>query len=187
MQAGRASNARRGWCISSVVTPLAPSGSGKLQVPRAVVLGFALVLAGPVIVSIAHAEESEAHRARAEMNGTLAGMTSASRQVREMLREARRRGVKPEVLCLDETLSRADVARRSARVQAAEALDAYVRSDVALARVARHRVAELAAVQRIAVRDANVCVPHPAVEKPPPGTFVRITIDPSIAPITLDQ
>jgi hypothetical protein len=116
------------------------------------------------------------------MEGTVARMTSASRHVREMLRDARKRGTKRQIACLDEALSRADVASRTAREQMSESLASYARSDLAAARSARARVAELDEAQRLAVRDGGACVPKPATETIVPGTFVRVTIDPNIPP-----
>jgi hypothetical protein len=150
---------------------------------------------GPVLVSVAHADDpprvsaeitaAEVRAARGELSVILARMTSTSRHARALLRDARKRGTEREVSCLDEALSRSDVAYRSAREHAVEALASYARNDVVSARAARARVLGLDEAQRVAARDGARCLPRPA---PPagaqivPGTFVRVTIDPSIPP-----
>jgi hypothetical protein len=164
---------------------------GRLPVSRAAVLGLGLFLVVPVVVSIAHAHErdpsvDEATRARTEINGTLERMASASQRVRDLLRVARKRGTKAQVACVDEALSRSDVARRAARMEGLEAIGAYARSELETARAARARVAELDAVQRIAERDGGKCFPPPVVPHIPPGTIVSVTVDKAIPDVRAD-
>lgn len=114
---------------------------------------------------------------------TLARMTKTSRSVRDLLRTARKRGTDRQVKCVDESLSRVDVATRAARGQANEERAAEARGDAAAAHMARLKIAELAEAVRLAARDANRCLPPPP---PPPkvvlGTVVKVSVDPSIPP-----
>lgn len=125
----------------------------------------------------------ETNEARAELEGALSHMSTTSRHVRDLLRATRNGGSPRQVACVDEGLSRADVALRMARAATEESLLAYGRSDLATARVARHRVAELAGYQRIAARDASVCKPNvlASIRTPPTGTRVEVSVDPHIA------
>jgi hypothetical protein len=114
---------------------------------------------------------------------TLARMTKTSRSVRELLRKARKNAVEQQVRCVDESLSRVDVAAREARAKVGEARAARARGDEPAARDAARRIAELDAAVRLASRDANACIPPP----PPPakvllGTVVKVTVDPTIPP-----
>ncbi len=143
-----------------------------------------LVVLGALGSAHAEPQPSELSAARAEIDATLAQMKSVSRRVRDSLRDARKRGSAREVTCLDEALSRADVAFRSARSTADDSLAAYARGDLDDARALRRRVAELREHQRIAAKDGAACLPPP---KPKivatPGTTVRVVIDPNIARI----
>jgi len=126
---------------------------------------------------------AEVTAARTEMGSVLARMASTSRGARDMLRDARRRGTRSQVTCLDEALSRADVAHRGAREQVGSALVAYARGDLAFARASRARVNDLDEAQRLAAREGAACLPAPPTrERPPAGTSVRLTVDPNIAP-----
>ncbi len=171
------------------MTMLARPFPGRLPLSP-VLLAFALVLAAPLPASVARAEDpqaisiaDEAAVARAELDGTIARMTTASRHVRAILREARKRGVVREIACADNALSRADVAHRMARVHAAEAASAYARGDVGFARASRARVLELEEAQRTAYRAAMACRPAP-VERVVAGTVVRVVVDPAIPDVT---
>jgi hypothetical protein len=135
----------------------------------------------------AHADDStasEIQQARGEMDLTIAKMQTTSRGVRDMLRDARRRGTSRQIACLDEALSRVDVAHRAARAQVDEINAAYLRNDVTSARFARVRLSELALVQKVAARDGNACMPNQSKEqtqaKIAEGTVVRLTVDPKI-------
>lgn len=166
---------------------LARPCKGRLPLSRAAV-GCALAFLLPIPVSVARAEDppafaslqGEAALARAELDATLARMTAASRRVRDMLRVARKHGTKRQVVCLDEALSRTDVAHRAAREQALDAVAAYTRSDVTSARAARTRVLELDEAQRLALRDGVACAPRVVASPVMPGTTVRVIVDPNI-------
>lgn len=118
-----------------------------------------------------------------DLDATLARMAKTSKSVREMLRTARKRGNEQQIKCVDELLSRVDVASREARAKTAEARTAESRGDSAGARAAKRRIGELAEAVRLASRDANRCIPPPP---PPPkvllGTVVKVTVDPAIPP-----
>jgi hypothetical protein len=118
-----------------------------------------------------------------EMDETLARMTKTSKSVRELLRTARKRGTEQQIKCVDESLSRVDVASREARAKVNDARAAQARGDEAGLRDAKRRIVELDLAVRLASRDANKCMPPPA---PPPkvllGTVVKMTVDPIIPP-----
>jgi hypothetical protein len=122
--------------------------------------------------------------ARREIGATIEQMTATSRRVRDMLRDARRRGTRQQKTCLDETMSRSDVALRNARELGAEALAAYGRGDTDVARDTRRRVAEWREAQRVAVRDGTACAPA-APKLGTQATTVKVIIDPGIAPAKL--
>jgi hypothetical protein len=114
---------------------------------------------------------------------TLVRMTKTSRSVRELLRKTRKSGSEQQIKCVDESLSRVDVAAREARTKIGEARAAEARGDAPAARAAKRRIGELDEAVRLASRDANRCVPPPP---PPPrvllGTVVKVTVDPIIPP-----
>jgi hypothetical protein len=118
-----------------------------------------------------------------DLDATLTSMTKTSKSVRELLRTARKKGTEAQVKCVDESLSRVDVASREARSKATEARAAESRGDSAAARSAKQRISDLAVAVRLASRDANRCMPPPP---PPPkvllGTVVKVTVDPIIPP-----
>jgi hypothetical protein len=116
---------------------------------------------------------------RAELDATFGRMQATSRQVRELLRDARKRGTTRQVQCVDEALSRADTAFRAAREAGAVAASAYERGDDDAGWAMRVRVRELAAAARLAAREGSVCAP--ASERVITGTVVRVIVDPRIA------
>ena len=116
---------------------------------------------------------------------TLTRMAKTSKSVRELLRKTRKSGTEQQVRCVDESLSRVDVAAREARTKVGELRAAQARGDEPVVRDTQRRIAELDAAVRLASRDANKCVPPP----PPPakvllGTVVKVTVDRSLPPDT---
>lgn len=122
--------------------------------------------------------------ARADVDGTLGTMSRTALRVRDMLRDTRRNGTKAQIACLDESLSRADVALRRARESGARSLAGYDRGDVELARAERRRVLEWREAQRLAARDASVCVPNPlggaGLGAKRTATRVTLSVDPTL-------
>jgi hypothetical protein len=104
-------------------------------------------------------EVSEAREARTQIETTLAEMRVTALRVRDQLRLTRKRGTTQQVTCVDEALSRADVALRHARGLGDEILTAYGRGDGETARAARRRLAELRGLQRFASLQATKCTP----------------------------
>lgn len=149
---------------------------------------FALVLATLTLAPAAAAEETpwaeERATARADVESSLGTMSRTALRVRDMLREARRSGTKAQIVCLDESLSRADVALRRARESGALSLAGYARGDVELARAERRHVLEWREAQRLAARDASVCVPSPrgtlALGARRTATQVTLSVDPAL-------
>src|SRR3954469_5262763 len=101
----------------------------------------------------------EATRARGEIESTIAVMAGRAQWVRSLLRDARRRGTPAQIACLDEALSRADVAVRRAREHADASLAAYGDGNVEAARQQRMHVVEHRLAQEVAARDALACSP----------------------------
>jgi hypothetical protein len=135
----------------------------------------------PAPASVAAASPAEMAAARADVDGALRAMRATSLRVREMLRDARKRGTKQQIACLDEALSRSDVALRHARASGDGALAAYARGDLDEARVQLARVAEWREAQRLAARDGAACAPGAkVVEAARTATTVRVSVDPRI-------
>lgn len=160
-----------------------------VNAPAFAIAGALLIV--PVVARADDAAASPAHsaafgevaEARAQIETTLAEMRVASLRVRDQLRLTRKRGTKPQVTCVDEALSRADVALRHARGLGDEILTAYGRGDGDAARAARGRLGELRELQRFASLQATKCTPSAA---PPVNlvltntTTVKVDIDPRI-------
>jgi hypothetical protein len=121
----------------------------------------------------------EADRARTEIESTLAGMRGRAQWVRGLLRDARRRGTQKQVVCLDEALSRADVALRRAKEHADASLAAYADANVEVARDERRHVVEHHQAQVVAARDALACSP-PRTVATNATTTVKLDVDPRI-------
>lgn len=123
----------------------------------------------------------ELAEARREIDTTLGQMRATSLRVRDDLRLTRRRGTRLQIVCVDQALSRADVATRRARETADEVLSAYGRGELELARVARRRFAEIRESQRIAARDGASCsAAQTPVPQAAPATTVKVDVDPRI-------
>lgn len=129
------------------------------------------------------AVSAEVSEARAQIETTLAEMRVTSVRVRDQLRLTRKRGTKQQVTCVDEALSRADVALRHARGLGDEILAAYGRGDGVAARAARGRLAELRELPRFASRQATKCAPgasSPVNLVLTNTTTVKVDVDPRI-------
>ena len=110
-------------------------------------------------------------------------MRGASVRVRDQLRVTRRRGTRAQITCVDEALSRTDVALRHARVLGDEILGAYGRGDGEAGRAARGRLAELRALQRFASVQATKCTPSASQNVQlalVDTTTLTVTVDPRI-------
>ena len=123
----------------------------------------------------------ELAEARHETDLSLAQMRAVSLRVRDDLRITRRRGTKVQIACVDQALSRADVATRRARETSDEMLSAYGRGELETARAARRRFAEIRESQRVAARDGASCsaARTPAAQTSP-TTTVTVDVDPRI-------
>ena len=135
----------------------------------------------------AQAEEGPASNevvaARSQVEAALVQMRATSFRVREQLRTARKRGTPPQITCVDEALSRSDVAFRRARELGDEATAAYGRGEVYEARAVLRRLAETKEMQRVAAATATSCTPNTVVLPTPTNTTtVRLEISKSIAP-----
>lgn len=127
-------------------------------------------------------EVIDAHR---QIEATLAQMRATSLRVRDDLRVTRKRGSNPQITCVDEALSRSDVAFRRGRDLGNEILGAYGRDDLEGARGARRRLAELHEAQRQVAMTAASCAARatPLVPVANAATSVTLQIDPNIAPV----
>lgn len=125
--------------------------------------------------------QAEIGEARAQIDATLAQMRAISLRVREQLRTTRRRGTKHQITCVDEALSRSDVALRRARETGGEELAAYARSDTDAAHAAHRRLGEIHEAQRVAASEGSSCAPGPVQLTTNGVTTVRLDIDPRVA------
>ena len=125
-------------------------------------------------------EALEVRDARADIGATLGQMRMTSLRVRDQLRTARKRGTRAQISCVDEALSRSDVALRRAREASDAALGAYGRGDLDTARPARRRLMEAYFAQTLAAKDGASCAPSP-VQVAAGTTTVKLEIDPRIA------
>jgi hypothetical protein len=134
--------------------------------------------------SVAPAAQAEVVEARAQIEATVAQMRATTLRVRDQLRTTRTRGTKQQITCVDEALSRSDVALRRARETGDEALAAYMRGDVPTARSARARLVEIKEAQRLAATEGAACTPRPtAVALAQPGvTTVKLEVDARLPP-----
>jgi hypothetical protein len=123
---------------------------------------------------------AEVAQARHEVDATLTQMRAVSLRVRDDLRVTRRRGTKVQITCVDQALSRADVATRRARETGDEIFTAYGHGDLEVARAARRRLVEIRESQRIAARDGASCsaAQTPIAQTSP--TTVTVDVDPRI-------
>jgi len=122
---------------------------------------------------------AESRAAQAAAAGAIASMEATAARVRVMLRRARARGHRDEIACVDEGLSRADVAVRHAREEAKVAADAYARPDVAEARRAMTRVMLERDAARNAASVADACFAGDASPGKTAGTQVSVLVVPS--------
>lgn len=143
----------------------------------------ALLLAALTFALVVPARAAE-RATDVDVDAAVARMRETSRSVRDLLRKARKRGTKQQIACVDEALSRVDVATRAAREQAAELRAAEQRGDAGGANAARAQIARLGEAVRLASAEGRKCMPPPA---PPPkvllGTVVKVEIDSSIPPV----
>jgi hypothetical protein len=125
---------------------------------------------------------SEIAAARAQIDAALVQMRATSARVRDQLRTTRKRGTSRQITCVDEALSRSDVALRRARDVGGDVLAAYARDDVDTARATLRRLAELKEAQRLAAAGASSCAPvRVALATPSTATTVKLEISPTIA------
>ena len=159
-----------------------------LRLLRLAVAGAMLSLsvvarADDAVAPVSAPAASELRDARLHIDVTLSQMRARSLHVRDELRLTRKRGTKAQVTCVDEALSRSDVALRRARELGDEILAALTRGDGDAARAARGRLVELDESQRVAGADAYRCTPKPlspAQLALGNATTVKLEIDPRI-------
>jgi len=123
--------------------------------------------------------QSEIAGARSQIDAALAQMRATSLRVREQLRTARKRGTRPQITCVDEALSRSDVAVRRARELGDEVMAAYAVGDVDMGRAKLRRLAELKEAQRLVASAATSCTPSAVVV---PTSFAATTVKLEISP-----
>jgi hypothetical protein len=126
--------------------------------------------------------QAEFAAARAQIDAALVQMRATSGRVRDQLRTTRKRGTSRQITCVDEALSRSDVALRRARELGGDVLAAYARDDVETARATLRRLAELKEAQRLAAASASSCAPARVAQvTPSTATTVKLEISPTIA------
>ncbi|MBS2014375.1 MAG: hypothetical protein JST00_15920 [Deltaproteobacteria bacterium] len=153
---------------------------------------LALALCGACCIfhtSAARADEAAAEpspeeikQARAEIDAVLGEMRATSQRLREQLRAARQKGTRAQITCVDESLSRVDVALRTAKDAAGTSLRAYADKDVWSARDARRRMVEWRDAARIAAREGSSCAVSSIALKS--GTTVTMSVDPKIPKVS---
>ena len=164
-------------------------GLARVVIAPALAMACALLLvpvaarADEAVASPSRSAAGEVYEARVELETTLAEMRVTSLRVRDQLRLTRKRGTKDQVRCVDEALSRADVALRRARSLGDEIFTAYGRGDGDAARAGRGRLGELRALQRFASLQATKCTPtasQPLNVIAVNTTTVKVDVDPRI-------
>lgn len=156
---------------------------------------LALAIASAVISTAVTAEaeepapaavvDREVREARADIDATIVQMRAISLRVRDQLRATRKRGTRAQITCVDQALSRSDVAFRRARETSDEALGAYGRGDLDTGRASRRRLAEIRYSQSIAANEGASCAPLPLQVATAGSTTVKLDIDPKIPqPVT---
>ena len=124
------------------------------------VLQTAIAMVGVVCARVAHAEaapEGEVANAKKQIEMTAAQMAASAFHIREDLRLTRKRGSKDQIACVDQALSRADVATRRVRETGEDTMNAYARGDIDDARAALRRVLELRELGRLASISSAHC------------------------------
>ena len=155
-------------------------------------LALALVAAGCMMhISPARADEQakqappdeaaaeEVKAARAEIDSVLGEMRATSQRVRDQLRATRLRGSREQITCVNESLSRSDVAIRTAKESADTSLRAYADGDLWVARDSRRKMREWRDAQRLAARDGFSCSAS-ALPVKSGTTTVTMTVDPKV-------
>lgn len=122
--------------------------------------------------------DDQAVRAAGEAHALLASMSANAHAAREVLEAARARRRPDEVRCSDEALSRADVALRHGREDAAELFAALTAHDARAAADALTRLRARAVASRGAASTATRCIPQENALRPD-RTQVIIHVDPA--------
>lgn len=140
-----------------------------------IALCLSAAVGGPARADDDRGGDVEAARAKRTMRARHASMESNAKEVRQLLRVSRRRGSRAQIACVDESLSRVDVALRNAREAERGAQAAWDKGDRATARTLTRRVEELAHASMLARGTARGCAPHVVVATE--GTKVTVTVD----------
>jgi hypothetical protein len=125
--------------------------------------------------------ENEVRAAKATADQAIASMDSTAWRVRRLLRKARANGVRAEIACVDDGLSRADVALRVARDEWRNALDAFTRGDMDGARRSMLRLERAREGSRAAATSADGCFVDQAASSVT-GTQVRLILETRLPP-----
>ena len=126
--------------------------------------------------------DAEAARANGEAFALIASMTSNARVAREALELARTRRRPEEVRCSDEALSRADVALRRGREDAAQLSEALATRDSAAAASMLRRLRARATASHDAASTAGRCIPQGGPHGPD-RTQVTVHVETAVPPI----
>jgi hypothetical protein len=122
--------------------------------------------------------DDQAVRADGEAQALLASMNANAHAAREVLEAARARRRPDEVRCSDEALSRADVALRHGREDAAQLFEALNAHDARAVLTALSHLRARAAASRGAASSATRCIPQENARRPD-RTQVIIHVDPA--------
>ncbi len=121
--------------------------------------------------------DDEAVRAGGEASALLTSMAANARVARETLEAARARRRPDEVRCSDEALSRADVALRHGREDAAQLFEALNAHDAKAVTSALNHLRARATAARGAASSAARCIPQENGRRPD-RTEIIIHVDP---------
>jgi hypothetical protein len=143
-------------------------------------------LCGVVVVllsvapSVASATD-EGARVRAEASSGVAAIESSATHVRSLLQVARAQRNALEIACVNEKLTRVDVALRIGQDLAARAIAAWKNKERVAARVELAGLASRRDAARIAAREADACrPPQEVIAAPNERTYVRVIVDESL-------
>jgi hypothetical protein len=149
--------------------------------PAAIAIGLGALAGSEGIARAEPAQDARAAASQAE--ALVVAMDASSEHMRHLLRSARLQKWSRGIGCLDEALSRVDVALRAARDEARGARDAAREGEAELARAHLARVVRLREMARAAAAGGQMCAAGPELQ-PFEGTSVRVIVDPRIAPVT---
>jgi hypothetical protein len=167
--------------LSKKMQPRAPRAAGAAFAVFA--LAAALSASAPARAESPPASAASAASPASQAEALVVAMDASSEHLRHLLGKARTHHWTRGVGCLDEALSRVDVALRAGREEARASREAVHAGDTDGARIHLVRLQRLREMARAAASFGQMCAAGPELQ-PFEGTSVRVIVDPQIAPIT---